>query len=158
MIEHITANTKRNVLKTIVSIHKQCVSCSNSPHYSIDIIKEWLSQISVKNVINQLAKTSEWIISEEKNQIVGFAQYSLVDKEIYQIQILPSEQGGGYGKKLYQYIEKDFKKNNVKQISLYSTLNAISFYKSLGFKSIGKKNFKLVKTSVEMEEMRKELE
>lgn len=94
---------------------------------------------------------------EENDEIVGFAQYSVTDKEIYQIQILPSEQGKGYGRKLYQYMEKDFKKKNIEQISLYSTLNAISFYKSLGFKSIGKKNFKLISTSVVMEEMRKEL-
>lgn len=95
---------------------------------------------------------------EDETHIVGFAQYNLESGEVYQIQILPSEQGKGYGKKLYQYIEKDFKKNNVKQISLYATLNAISFYKSLRFKSVGKKNFKLINTSATMEEMRKELE
>lgn len=157
MIKNITSKTEKNILETIVDIHKQCVSHSNSSHYNSDAIKEWLSQISVKNIQDQLSNTS-WIVLEKNDEIVGFAQYSIPDKEIYQIQIMPSEQGRGYGKELYQYIEKDFKKNNVKQISLYSTLNAILFYKSLGFKSVGKKNFKLINTSATMEEMKKELE
>jgi len=158
MIKHITSKTEKNILETIVNVHKQCVSCSNSPHYSSDVIKEWLSQISVKNVQDQLSRTSKWIILEEEDQIVGFAQFNPESGEIYQIQILPSEQGKGYRKKLYKYIEKDFRKNNLKEISLYATLNAIPFYKSLGFKSEGKKNFKLINISVMMEEMNKDLE
>ena len=149
-------NIKPEILNRIIFIHQECIKLVNSKYYEEEQIKEWLSQISVKNIQEQLSKTS-WIYIERNNEIVGFAQYALVDKEIYQTQILPSEQGKGYGRKLYQYMEKDFKKKNIEQISLYSTLNAISFYKSLGFKSIGKKNFKLISTSVVMEEMRKEL-
>lgn len=150
-------NINPEILNRVVLIHKKCIKLINSKYYDKEQIKEWLSTIKIENIQEQLSNTS-WIIVEEHDEIIGFAQYSITDKEIYQIQILPSEQGKGYGKKLYQYIEKDFKKNNVKQISLYSTLNAISFYKSLGFESIKKKSYKLINTSVEMDEMRKDLE
>lgn len=160
MIKKISGrkNINPEIIKRIVSIHKECIRIVNSKYYGAEQIEEWLSQVSVQNVLDQLTRSSQWIILEENSQIVGFAQYSFEDKALYQIQVLPSEQRKGYGKKLYKYLEKDFRKNNLKEISLYATLNAIPFYKSLGFKSEGEKNFKLIKTSVMMEEMNKDLE
>ena len=149
-------NINPEILNRIVSIHKECIATVNSKHYDQKQIEEWLSVISIKNIQDQLFNTI-WIVMEKDNQIVGFAQYSLEDKELYQIQVLPSEQAKGYGKKLYKYIEKDFRKNNLKGIALYATLNAISFYKSLGFESVGKKDLLLITASIQMEIMKKDL-
>ncbi len=157
MIKPITSKTKLSIIETIVEIHKRCVLESNSPWYKPDVISEWISQISVKNVLDQLTRSSKWIILEEKGKIIGFAQYSLVEKELFQIQILPNKQRKGFGTTLYKYIEKDFIKNKVKTISLFSTLNPINFYKSLGFEKIRKISYPLVKTKVELIEMKKEL-
>jgi len=149
-------NIDPEILNRIVSIHKECIATVNSKYYNKKQIEEWLSVISVKNIQDQLYNTT-WIVMKKDNQIVGFAQYSLEDKELYQIQVLPSEQGRGYGKRLYKYIEKDFKKNDIKDISLYATLNAIPFYRSLGFELIGKKDLLLITTSIQMKTMKKEL-
>lgn len=157
MIKPVTPKTKLSTIETIVEIHKQCVLKSNSPWYKADVIADWLSQISAKNVLDQLTRSSKWIILEEKKEIVGFAQYSLLEKEIFQIQILPNKQRLGFGTTLYKYIENDFIKNNIKTISLFSTLNSIEFYKSLGFEQIKKIYYPLVKTKVELIEMKKEL-
>ncbi|NMC08893.1 GNAT family N-acetyltransferase, partial [Candidatus Microgenomates bacterium] len=70
-------------------------------------------------------------------------------------QIDPDLQGKGYGKQLYEYIETDFRRNNIQQISLYSTLNAIEFYKNLGFEITKEIKYPLVKTKMDMVEMKK---
>ena len=94
---------------------------------------------------------------KNNNKILGFAQYCLEDKEIYQIQIDPDEQGKGYGRELYNYIENDFRINKIKQISLLATLNAVQFYENLGFHIIKVIKFPLVKTKIKMIKMSKEL-
>ena len=149
-------NINPEILNRIVSIHKECIATVNSKYYNKKQIEEWLSVTIVKNIQDQLLNTN-WIVMEKDNQVVGFAQYSLEDKGLYQIQVLPSEHGKGYGKSMYEYLEKDFRKKNIKEISLYSTLNAIPFYKSLGFESVGKKDLLLITTSIQMEIMKKDL-
>ncbi len=154
MIKQISTKTKKDILKKLVEIHKLCILETNSKYYDSEQIKEWISSVNIKNIQEQLTNSS-WIIVKEKETIVGFAQYCLNESEIYQIQILPQYQGKGYGRELYRYIEKEFRDKNIATISLYSTLNAVSFYEKVGFKKIKNIKFNLSKTKVEMIEMKK---
>lgn len=154
MIIQLSQDTDINTLKEITRIHKECIKQINSQYYSNKQIKEWVSLINIKNVEDQL-KNTIWIIIKENNKIIGFGQYSLIDKEIYQIQVDPGMQRKGYGRKIYEYIEEDFKRNNINEITLLSTLNAIAFYKSLGFNIIKHIYFKLKTEEIEMIKMRK---
>jgi ribosomal protein S18 acetylase RimI-like enzyme len=130
----ISLATKQDISR-IVKIHKKCISETNAKFYDKKTIKNWLNLVNKENVLYQF-EDSIWIIIKEDNYTVGFAQYDLKDNELYQIQIDPNYQGRGYGKELYDYIENDFRKNNKVKISLNATLNAVSFYKKLGFKEI----------------------
>ncbi|MBU2104375.1 MAG: GNAT family N-acetyltransferase, partial [Nanoarchaeota archaeon] len=148
---------KRAILKNIpeiVAIHKNCVLKTNANFYSKEVINEWIDQISEKSV-NEQFKNSSWYILLIKNKIIGFAQFSLNDGELYQININSRYQNRGYGKLLYDFIEKQFKKNHNKKIFLNSTLNAFEFYKALGFKSLGEIKFKLNKYKIKMIKMKK---
>jgi len=156
MIEKISPETKLSTFQKIVDIHRLCISQSNALFYPPEVISEWLDQVNIDDTISQL-KYSSWIVVEDEGEIVGFAQYSLPEEELYQMQINPTLQRKGYGKQLYEYIEEDFKKNNIKEMELYSVLNAIEFYKSLGFKKKRKIFFPLKKTKAELEVMTKKL-
>lgn len=155
MIEKITENTSSNITEAIVEIHKQCISQANYKKENAKTIEEWLSQISVSNTVNQFDNYS-WVVIKEDKGIVGFAQYSLEEGYINQFQIAPSQQRNGYGKKLYRYIEEDFKNNNKKIIKLDSVNNAFKFYKSMGFKK--KNHFVLPFKKKNLIEMEKEIE
>ncbi len=156
MINKISSNTNKEILKRLIEIHKECISKTNSQFYEQEQINEWLSTIKIENIQDQLESTT-WVVIKNNNKILGFAQYSLEDKEIYQIQINPDEQGKGYGRELYNYIENDFRINKIKQISLLATLNAVQFYENLGFHIIKVIKFQLVKTKIKMIKMFKEL-
>ncbi len=140
----------------IVKIHKKCVLEKNAKFYSKAVIREWINQISEKAVKNQF-KNSLWYILKIGNKTIGFTQFSFKEKVLYQINIEPKYQNKGLGKFLYKFAENKFRKNHIKTISLNSTLNALRFYKSLGFKSSGKIKFKLNKTHVEMIKMQKNI-
>lgn len=135
MIEKLTPETKLSIFEKIVDIHRLCISQSNASMYPKEVIQEWLDEVNVEDIIGQL-KYTKWIALEKDSNIVGFAQYSLPDAELYQIQIDPNIQRKGYGKELYEYIEEDFKKNNLSKVLLYSVSNAVKFYESFGFTTI----------------------
>lgn len=132
MIHQLTEKTELKIFQKVVDIHRLCISQSNASTYSPEVIQEWLDEVNVEDTIGQLQYT-KWIALEKDNNIVGFAQYSLPDSELYQIQIDPNIQRKGYGKELYEYIEEDFKKNNISKVLLYSVPNAVKFYESFGF-------------------------
>jgi len=156
MINKLSSNTNKKILQKLIEIHKKCISITNSQFYEQEQINEWLSTIKIENIEEQLDSTT-WIIIKNNKKILGFAQYCLKDKEIYQIQIDPDEQGKGYGRELFNYIENDFRINKIKQISLLATLNAVQFYENLGFHIIKEIKFPLVKTKIKMIKMSKEL-
>ncbi len=157
MIVKLTPETEVKIFEKIVDIHRLCISQSNAPFYSPEVIKEWLDQVNVEDTIAQL-KYSSWIVLEDEGKVVGFSQYSIPDSELYQIQVDPNLQRKGYGKELYEYIEEDFKKNNIKEMELYSVLNAVEFYKSLGLKKKRKIFLPLKKTKTELVVMTKKLQ
>lgn len=156
MINKLSSNTNKEVLQKLIEIHKKCISKTNSQFYEQEQINEWLSTIKLENIKDQLNNTT-WIVIKNNNEILGFAQYSLEDKELCQLQIDPDEQGKGYGRELYNYIENDFRINKIKQISLFATLNAVKFYEKLGFSVTKEIKFKLLKTKIKMIKMSKEL-
>lgn len=153
-MKKLTTKTNQETLLEILNVHKSCILKTNSKIYPPEIIKEWLSTLSLKNIKEQL-KNSSWIVIEEKNEVLAFAQYSLKEKVIYQIQVKPEKQKEGFGKKLFEDIKKDFKKNNIKSTTLFATLDAVDFYEKLGFKKTKNIQFPLKKQSLEMVEMSK---
>ena len=86
MINKISSNTNKEIIEKLIEIHKKCISKTNSQFYDQEQINEWLSTIKIENIEEQLDSTT-WIIIKNNKKILGFAQYCLKDKEIYQIQI-----------------------------------------------------------------------
>lgn len=143
-------------ISAIVRIHKSCMRTANAKAYPKSAVSVWLKQIHATSVKSQLSN-SKWIILKLNDKAIGFAQYSVEDETLYQINILPRYSGKGFGRMLYAYIEKEFLKHNARTIDLNATLNAVPFYKKLGFKKVKNISFKLDSVSVKMVEMRKKL-
>jgi N-acetylglutamate synthase-like GNAT family acetyltransferase len=130
MIHKLTDKTELKTFEKIVDIHRLCISQSNAPYYPPEVIDEWLDQVNIDDTISQL-KYSSWIVVEDEGEIVGFAQYSLSEEELYQMQVNPTLQRKGYGRELYEYIEEDFRKNDIKKMELLPSWRACFAY--IGF-------------------------
>ena len=68
----------------------------------------------------------------ENYRVIGTG--SVKDNDIGRFFILPEHQNKGYGKLLFKELEKEILHNNYKTITLASSLGAVFFYKSCGFK------------------------
>jgi len=142
-------------ISEILKIHRRCVREVNSQFYKKDVIQEWLGQITPQNIKEQF-QNSQWYVIGIEKEIIGFCQFSIEEGSLFQINISPEWQNKGYGKLLYDFIEKQFIKNGKNKISLNATLNAENFYQKLGFNQQAEIKFKLDKTFVEMIKMEKE--
>jgi ribosomal protein S18 acetylase RimI-like enzyme len=120
--------------KAIAELHKKVVNKINARYYSAEAIKEWLKGISEENVKHQF-QNSDWIVAETGDKLVGFGQYSS-DGKIYQINVDPDYLGQNIGKGVYEYIENDFISRGIEKIDSNSTLNAVEFYRKLGFRTL----------------------
>lgn len=129
-------------IPAIIEIHRECIIKINAKYYPNKVIKEWLEPITEENIKKQFINSS-WIVAKAEDKIIGFAQFSFKESEIYQINASPDHKNQGVGKKLYGYIENEFKNKKIDRISLYSTHNAVKFYKKMGFVRTGTEKLKL---------------
>lgn len=140
--------------KLVAELHKKVVIEVNSKFYSLETIEEWTKDISEGNVKYQF-QNSDWIVAEGDGKLVGFGQYSISDGQVFQINVDPNYINQNIGKRLYDYMENDFRNNGKEKISLNSTLNAVRFYQKLGFKMIGETYIGSIKM-IKMEKFLKE--
>lgn len=143
-------------IPAIVRVHKSCVRIINATVYSAPAISAWLKQIKSDSVKKQF-HNSKWVVLTRAARVIGFAQYSTEDKELYQINITPRYANKGLGKLVYAYIEREFMKHKAKMIELNATLNAVPFYKKLGFRKVKTISFKLGSSKIRMIQMKKQL-
>jgi len=153
---HIHKLEKKDI-QNIVKLHKEVVSTTNSKIYPQHVINAWLDQITVENVTGQL-ECSEWYLSKCDDRIVGFVQFSVDAGYLYQINVLPKFQNKGFGSNLFEFVEGEFRKAGKSEIKIYSTLNALGFYKKMGFLELGKIKYGYEPNKVDMVEMVKKLD
>ena len=95
-------------VSAIWKLHRKVVSEVNSLVYSPDVIMGWLGELSEGSIKRQF-QNSIWLVAEIGGSIVGFGQYSVKDGQIYQINVDPARMGRNVGRRLYDYIESDFR-------------------------------------------------
>jgi GNAT superfamily N-acetyltransferase len=86
---------------------------------------------SKENMIEKLPKEYTRII-KENGKIIGTG--STKENDIGRFFILPEYQNKGYGKLLLKKLETEIIRNNYEYITLASSLGAVFFYKSCGYK------------------------
>jgi len=86
---------------------------------------------SKENMLENLPNEFTGIIIEN-NKVIGTG--SAKDNDIGRFFILPEYQNRGYGKLLLKKIENEVLNRNYKNITLASSLSAVFFYKSCGYK------------------------
>ena len=98
------------------------------PRKAVDFFHNYHSK---ENMLKNLPKEYTKIILEN-NKIVGTG--SANENEIGRFFILPEYQNKGYGKLLLKELETEIIRKKYKNITLSSSLGAVFFYKSNGYK------------------------
>jgi N-acetylglutamate synthase-like GNAT family acetyltransferase len=105
-------------------------SCAN--FYPGESIAAWIESKSPADYKN-IPKYKTLIVVEENTQVVGFGLLNVQKKIIESLYLAPNYAGKGYGKTLLNNLEEIAKKHGIKELTVFSTLNANKFYRSMGY-------------------------
>jgi putative acetyltransferase len=141
----------------IAATHKASIVAICSACYDPKSIAGWVEILS-PDIYKNAIEDKVMILAEEKGELLGLGILDLEQREIGAIYIHPKAKGTGCGKQLLLELESIALKNNVDQLTLCSTINALGFYQYHGYAS-GNKTLHELPNGIKLEciQMRKTL-
>ncbi|MDP2672506.1 MAG: GNAT family N-acetyltransferase [Nanoarchaeota archaeon] len=138
--------------KKIRELRKKSSETSRS-HYSVEDVKimTGAGDHLLLDFINPFRKI---YVGTLEKQIVGYIEIAPSKEWLWHIFVHPSYAGKGIGKFLMNKVEEMFKQEDLENIKLYARLNAVNFYKKLGFVEKGRHNWKNIFTRYKSFEMK----
>ena len=110
---------------------RKTLSAVNSKFYPISVIKYMCNEFS-PNFLIDLSKEREFFVAIEKSKIIG--TITIINDYIGTVFVNPEYHCKGIGTKLMQTIENIAKERKIEKLRLQSSINAVDFYKKLGYK------------------------
>jgi len=100
------------------------------------IVEAWLYGRTPEGYVRAASSGGEvyWVAVEGTGLVVGFASWS--GDELVSLYVDPRHEGQGIGKQLFATCQADCEKEGCSISHLNSTINARTFYESLGFRAM----------------------
>ncbi|MBD3213298.1 MAG: GNAT family N-acetyltransferase [Candidatus Lokiarchaeota archaeon] len=102
----------------------------NSKYYPQNVINFLSKEYSPEN-LRKMTKKKELLLAIKEEVIIGVA--GLEENHIGTVFVSPKYQNQGIGKKLMFFIEKLARKRGFSEVKLNSSINALDFYKRIGY-------------------------
>lgn len=116
----------------IYQLHISSINSCCSSHYDEQSLNSWISTKSPHAYMN-LPKSIKMFVMETNMRLCGFGIIDIDKQSINGLYIHPDFVGKKIGKALLDHMENLAKLNKLDSLNLMSTLNAVSFYKKMGY-------------------------
>jgi len=133
----------------VYQIHIKSIEYFCSDYYTPEAISAWISSKNPDTYKN-LPHEVILIVAEKNEMIFGFAFLNLKSKSIDSLYLLPHFEGKGYGRAILFHLEEIARNLEIHELNLSSTLNAVEFYRHMGYEGTTKSVFKL-KSGIDLE-------
>ena len=145
--------TKKDARKISI-LRRKTLREINKNDYPKVFVQFLIKENSTQGIINKM-RDSDMFCAWEGNTLLGTIE--LIGNKIKGLFIKTSEIGKGIGAQLMDFIENYAHSKKIKQVRLYSTKSALSFYKKKGYHLIPSRYWVLGKSKVKDRVMRKRL-
>lgn len=105
----------------------------NAKDYPKKQLEHELSCYTIKRIKEYIKKGVVFCVFS-KERLIGAVVLNYKEKTLNSLYLKSKYIGKGIGKRLLEFIEKQAKKKKIKELKLYPTKFAISFYKKQGYK------------------------
>jgi putative acetyltransferase len=116
----------------IFRVHVAAVRELCAGHYSAEQLQAWVGGKTATSYDQALAQRVMFV-GVEHNEIVGFGQLNLGEREVEAIYVAPSSSRRGLGSRLLAHLESAARAGSVDALSLSASLNAVLFYQVSGY-------------------------
>ena len=136
----------------IYSVHTRSIRQLCCSHYPPEHIEAWAGNKAPERYLPLIGKMP-FFVAEAHTSIIGFTRYSLKTHEFCSLYVDPVHTRKGVGTALAQYVFADAQRNGITTLWLDGALNAVPFYKAIGFKWIDERIHKFGKFSLKCARM-----
>ncbi len=133
MIRKATKNDVTMIYQAHVSSIREL--CSNT--YTPSQIDAWTQAISAERYIQGIESFEFYVAEDARGPVSGLLIVNEEIGEVYALYIAPWAVQKGLGRRLMGLAENMIRNRGHLNMSLKSTLNAVSFYEHMGFTSLG---------------------
>ena len=116
-------------------VRTAAVRLTCATHYSADIIATMLASPPPSSM-SSLIEAGGAFVEEDGGSIVGYAILDIEAGEVEALFVDPTWQGRGIARRLFARAETIALTNGLGRLFLSSSLNAVKFYESVGFKTV----------------------
>lgn len=100
-------------------------------HYSPEVLEVWAGAELSEGFIRRVE--DDFYVATVDDRIIGTGMVDLESGKVDAVFVDPSCMGRGIGKQLLGHLEGLARSEGLEQLKLESTLNAVDFYRSMGF-------------------------
>ena len=124
-------------LQRVSALIQNTLLVSNLVDYDLEIIGNLLSAFSPEE-LRALAGKRRIYVFEEDGVLLG--TIGLEEDKVYNFFVSPDRQGSGVGGELLDFVENQARMEGRRQLTVDSSLTAVSFYRSKGYRQTGQQN------------------
>jgi putative acetyltransferase len=125
---------KQEDKESIWQVHTEAISELCKSHYIQQQIQAWISSFNPESY-REVIETREFFVVEDDKSIVGFGQLNSEAGEVEAVYVSPKSVRRGLGRRVLQTLENVAREKGLKSLHLSSSLNAMPFYKKVGYTS-----------------------
>lgn len=143
----------------IISLHRQSIFGLCRGSYTETEMKAWTGRLTPE-LFDEGVKDSNnvGIVAVEANVVVGYGFFTVHERELRALYVLPEHAGRGIGRHILSRLEIMAREEGIDRLSLQSTINAVGFYEKSGYRAIREERHLISdKISVTCVRMEKEL-
>lgn len=118
----------------ICELHKASIRQLCSSAYPPEKIAAWTEPLTPDRYLPAMTQFEFFVVEEDR--ILGFVILNLEGSELNAMYLHPDAVGRGIGRRLFEHAERLARSNNVAELRLRSTLNAVGFYEACGFSRV----------------------
>ena len=130
MITTIRKATRKDALRAL-RIRSEAILDQCAGHYSPEVLEAW-ADAKLSEGFLQLVE-DDFYVATADGRIVGTGMVNLESGKVDAVFVDPGCMGRGIGKRLLGHLEGLARSEGLEQLKLDSTLNALHFYRSIGF-------------------------
>ena len=119
--------------KRISGLIRGTINKVNAENYAKKQLRHELSCYTIQKIKDYIKNNLVFCVFD-KEKLIGAIMLDYNKKTLNSLYLKPSYIGKGIGKELIEFIEKEAKKNGIRELKLFPTKFAIKFYKKLGYK------------------------
>lgn len=142
-------------IEAILRVHRASVEVLCRGHYNPEQIVSWLEGRPPEEIYLPSIESGRLDVAEQDGRVIAFVEWE--DAEITKLFIVPEAAGRGLGKSLLENAILMIRRIHSGPIRIEATLNAIGFYRKMGFVEMGEAFFSRARGGVPLEVIRMEL-